>query len=89
MSTIRPPVVAFSPATSLLGQLPPIQRFTGEDAGDGETFQEWHEQFESVAQLAGWTDQGKLVNLTTRLKGTAYSFIDHAPLNRGIAILYW
>lgn len=74
MSTIRPPVVAFSPATSLLGQLPPIQRFIGEDAGDGETFQEWHEQFESVAQLAGWTDQGKLVNLTTRLKGTAYSF---------------
>ena len=74
MPTIRPPVVAFSPSTSLLGQLPPIQRFTGEDAGDGETFQEWHEQFESVAQLVGWTDQGKLVNLTTRLKGTAYSF---------------
>ena len=32
------------------------------------------EQFEAVATLAGWDEHAKLVNLTTRLRGTAYSF---------------
>ena len=35
--------------TSLLTQLPNIPRFSGEETTDGETFQDWHEQFESVA----------------------------------------
>ena len=60
--------------TSLLTQLPNIPRFSGEETTDGETFQDWHEQFESVAILGGWSEHGKLVNLTTRLKGAAYSF---------------
>ena len=54
--------------------LPPIQQFNGEETTDGEMFQQWHEQFEAVAQLASWTDHGKLVDLTTRLKGRAYTF---------------
>ena len=48
----------------LLNQLPPIARFSGEEQPDGEMFQDWLEQFESVAQLAGWNDHAKLVNLT-------------------------
>ena len=60
----------------LLGQqLPPISKFSGEDLeGDGETFLEWVEQFELVADMCGWNDQAKLVNLTTRLRGQAYAF---------------
>ena len=42
--------------------------------GDGETFLEWIEQFELVAGICSWNDQAKLVNLTTRLRGQAYSF---------------
>ena len=60
--------------TSLLSQLPQIPKFTGEDQPDGETFQDWLEQFESVAELGKWGGHCKLVNSTTRLKGTAYSF---------------
>lgn len=57
-----PPVMSHIPAASLfasasmLAQLPPISRFTREDQPDGELFKDWHEQFESVAQLAGWDD---------------------------------
>ena len=58
----------------LLSQLPPITRFSGEEQPDGETFQDWLEQFESIAQLGGWNGGAKLVNLTTRLRGAAYSF---------------
>ena len=61
-------------AMSLLNQLPPITRFSGEEQSDGETFLDWLEQFESVAQLGGWNGHAKLVNLTTRLRGSAYSF---------------
>ena len=58
----------------LLSPLPKISQFTGEDQPDGEAFQDWHEQFESVAILGGWSNHCKLVNLTTRLRGAAYSF---------------
>jgi len=34
----------------LMNELP---QFSGEQQPDGETFQDWLEQFESVAQLAG------------------------------------
>ena len=37
----------------MLNQLPPITRYSGEEQPDGETFQDWLEQFESVAQLGG------------------------------------
>ena len=56
-------------------QLPPISRFTGEeDCSESGTFSDWLEQFEAVAILAGWNEHTKLVNLTTWLRGTAYSF---------------
>lgn len=61
-------------ATSVLSQLPQIPRFTGEETSDGETFEDWLEQFESVAELGGWNGHAKLVNLTARLRGGAYSF---------------
>ena len=62
-------------APCLSSQLPPIPKFTGEGQGtDGETFQEWLEQFEMVADVCQWNDQTKLVNLTMRLCGPAYSF---------------
>ena len=62
-------------APCLSSQLPPIPKFTGEGQGtDGETFQEWLEQFEMVADVCQWNDQTKLVNLTMRLRGPAYSF---------------
>ena len=65
-------VQPFSTITPLYGnQLPPISRFTGEESAEMETFSDWLEQFEAVA---GWTEHAKLVNLTTRLRGTAYSF---------------
>ena len=37
----------------MLNQLPPITRYSGEEQSNGETFQDWLEQFESVAQLGG------------------------------------
>ena len=56
-------------------QLPPISRFTGEEnCSESGTFSDWLEQFEAVAILAGWNEHAKLVNVTTRLRGTAYSF---------------
>ena len=66
--------VATSSLVPMLNQLPPITRFSGEEQPDGETFQDWLEQFESVAQLGGWNSHAKLVNLSTRLRGSAYSF---------------
>ena len=63
-------------STALLAQqLPPIGKFNGEtNIGEGETFEAWHEQFEMVAAISHWDAQAKLVNLTTRLKGQAYTF---------------
>ena len=59
----------------LAQQLPPLTKFNGENCdGEGETFQDWIEQFEMVATVCRWDDQAKLVNLVTRLKGQAYSF---------------
>ena len=59
-------------STALLAQqLPPIGKFSGESSlADGETFEVWCEQFEMVASVS----HTKLVNLTTRLKGQAYTF---------------
>ena len=54
--------------------MPQILKFTGEHTGDYEGFQEWREQFELISEACHWTEQAKLVNLTTRLKGQVYSF---------------
>ena len=63
-------------ASYLLGQqVPPINKFSGDDVnGEGDTFLEWVKQFELIAEMCGWNDRAKLVNLTTRLRGQAYSF---------------
>lgn len=55
-------------------QLPTIGGFTGEDTVDGQTFQEWLEQFESIATLGGWDQHARLVHLTSKLQKVAYSF---------------
>ena len=67
-------VVSSLPSVPILNQLPHITRYSGEEQPDGETFQDWLEQFESVAQLGGWNSHAKVVNLSTRLRGSAYSF---------------
>ena len=51
-----------------------ISRFDGDDLSDRGAFQDWIEQFKSVASLWRWDDHYKLVNLTARLRGAAYSF---------------
>ena len=63
-------------ASYLLGQqVPPINKFSGDDVdSEGTTFLEWVEQFELIAEMCGWNDRAKLVNLTTHLRGQAYSF---------------
>ena len=73
------------PAYTATQQLPPISKFSGDEKlDDNTTFPEWLEQFEMVANLAGWGDQAKLVNLTTRLKGSAYAFLRSCtPQQRG------
>jgi len=59
-------------------QLPPISKFSGEEQdGDGEGFEKWIEQFESVAELCKWDLQARLVNLTTRLRGCFWNRISH------------
>ena len=64
--------LALSPAN--INQMPQLRRFSGDESGDGDLLQDWLDQFESVALLGGWGEHGKLVNLTTRLRGTAYAF---------------
>ena len=54
-------------------RFPQQQKFSGEDP-DGDTFEDWIEQFEMVAKLYKWSEAAKLVNLITRLCGPAYSF---------------
>ena len=74
MSPLAPadPQTSLIASASLLSQLP---RFNGqEEQADGETFLDWLEQFESVAVLGGWNYNYKLVHLTTKLRGAAYSF---------------
>ena len=62
-------------AALLAQQLPPLPKFSGErNDGDMETFQDWLEQFEMIANICGWSLQAKLVNLVTRLRGQAYAF---------------
>ena len=58
----------------LPSNLPQIPNFYGGEQRDGETFEEWVDQFESVARIAGWNQDVKLVHLTTALRGTAQSF---------------
>lgn len=61
----------------LANQIPPLPKFSGETdsgKGDSETFADWRERFEMVAEAYRWDQPTKLVNLVTRLCGQAYSF---------------
>ena len=59
-------------AALLAQQLPPLTKFNGKNCdGEGETFQDWIEQFEMVATVCHWDDQ---TNLVTWLRGQAYAF---------------
>ena len=51
-----------------------IPAWTASTNGEGDTFLELVEQFELIAEMCGWNDRAKLVNLNTRLCGQAYSF---------------
>ena len=62
-------------AALLAQQIPPLSKFSGEVSDwEGECFSDWKEQFELVAGACYCTDQSKLVNLVTHLRGQAYSY---------------
>ena len=54
-----------------------------------DTFQDWLEQFEMIANVCGWSPQARLVNLVTRLEGQAYAFFVHVQLNKRLAMPCW
>ena len=61
----------------LTNQILPLPKFSGEvdsSKGDSESFTDWKEKFEMVAEAYHWDDSTKLVNLVTRSCGRAYSF---------------
>ena len=61
--------------TLLAQQLPPLPNFSGEHMDShGETFEEWLEWLDLVAATCRWDDQTNLVNIDTRLKGSASRF---------------
>ena len=66
----------------LAQQLPPLPKYTGKEQSQGETFQDWLEQFELVASLGEWDEKTKLVNLVTRLRGQAYAFYRSCTLQQ-------
>ena len=64
-------------------QLPPISKFGGEDSyGEGESFEDWIEQFKTVANMYKWDAQARLVNLTTCLKAKLILFTELAHHNK-------
>ena len=66
--------------TLLAQQLPPLPNFAGEHMdGDEETFEEWLERLELVAATCHWDNQTKLVNIATRLRGSAFRFYRTCP----------
>jgi len=56
-------------------QIPLLPKFSWDALeGDAESFTDWIEQLELIAEAYRWSSQSKLVNLVTRLRGQAYSF---------------
>ena len=52
-----------------------LSKFNGDTIeGEEQSFTDWIEQLELIAEACRWNDQAKLVNLVTRLRGQAYSF---------------
>ena len=74
----------------LAQQVPPLSVFSGVGDGVEGTFSEWHEQLELVASMCQWSDQLKLINVATRLRGAAYAFFDHVlPMNKPATLSWW
>ena len=75
-----PPQPPKEPPTTLTSalltqQLQLIGKFTGEnDGGHEETFMDWIEQLELVAEAFGLDDQTQYINVVTRLRGQALTF---------------
>jgi uncharacterized protein YecE (DUF72 family) len=70
---------SFFSSALMAQQLPPLAKYSGESQEVGETFRDWLDQFEMVAAVCHWTENAKLVNLTTRLRGQAYAFYRSCP----------
>lgn len=85
VAVVPVPTLAATPLDSLLTallaqQLPSLPNFSGENVdNDGESFSEWIERLELVANVARWSDQTKLVNVATRLRGLASRFYRSCP----------
>ena len=73
-------VTALSQAL-LAQQVPPLSVFSGEGEGVEGSFSEWHEQLELVVNMCRWSDQLKLINVATRLRGAAYAFFRSCTAN--------
>ena len=77
VNRVQNPVFNESVTSAVLAQqLPPLPKFSGGEVNNGgmDTFQDWLEQFEMIANVCGWSPQARLVNLVTRLEGQAYAF---------------
>lgn len=64
-------------STSKPSDFPPLPNFTGDSRNECEveSFPEWLEQFEMMAEAAcQWSQCTRLVNISMRLRGSAYSF---------------
>ena len=62
-------------AVLLAKQLPPLPNFSGDQVeAEGETIDDWLERLELVAVTCCWEEQARLVNLATRLRGSASRF---------------
>ena len=56
-------------------QLPQLNAFSSDDvSGAGETFVDWIERLEMIAEVMKWDEQAKMVHLVIRLKGPAAAF---------------
>ena len=59
----------------LTQQLPSLPNFSGDQIdGDSESFSDWLERLELVAATCHWEELAKLVNIATRLRGSASRF---------------
>ena len=59
----------------LAQQQPSLPNYNGDNIeGDGENFSDWLERLELVVATCRWDNQTKLVNVATRLRGTASRF---------------
>lgn len=81
-------VTALSQAL-LAQQVPPLPIFSGEGNGEEETFAEWHEQLELVANMCELGDQVKLISVATRPRGQCMLFTDSVLTMNEPVTIFW